>query len=86
VWSRATRPRLLNLILVLLLSRPESGATRVSVALTHAGASPTATQTTRPHFANTSDAGASCRVVETTLLGSPPVAWLIWNLVMFLED
>src|SRR5271154_1401281 len=42
MWSRATRPRLLNLILVLLLSQPES------VVITSGGESPATTQTTHP--------------------------------------
>jgi hypothetical protein len=49
----------------------------------HRGRVPTTTQSN--YFANTIDDGDNWRVVTMTLLGSPPVAWLIWNLVMFLE-
>ncbi len=70
--------------LVMLLS--QSDATRASVALAGAGESPAATQAAPTHFANTMADGARLLVAETVLLGSPPVDWLIWNLVMFLED
>jgi len=42
--------------------------------------------TSTTHFANTIACGARFVVAEIVLLGSPPVSWLIWNLVMFLED
>ena len=80
MWRGRPRPRLLKLILALLLAHPEGGATRASVALTHAGESPAATQTTQStptHFANTRAAGARFVVAAIVLLGSPPVAWLI---------
>ncbi len=43
-------------------------------------------QTNHTYFANTTTAGARFVVAAIVLLGSPPVAWLIWNLVMFFED
>ena len=38
------------------------------------------------HFANTMVCGARFVVAVIVLLGSPPVSWLITNLVMFFED
>lgn len=42
--------------------------------------------TNTDHFPNTRTAGAKLLVTVIVLLGSPPVSWLIWNLVMFVED
>jgi hypothetical protein len=89
--SQATRPQLLNLILVCFYFLPESNANRASGALISRAIRPRPHRTTQTthhttHFANTRACGARFVVAAIVLLGSPPVPWLIWNLVMFFED
>jgi hypothetical protein len=86
VWSRATRLRLLNLIVVVILSGSLLPMSRSSLRHPPAGESPAATHTqTHPYFANAIDAGAELMVAATVLPGSPPPSGLIVNLVMFFD-
>jgi hypothetical protein len=86
VWRGRRRPRLLNLVLI--LSHPKKDAARAFVALPTRASAPAphcTCATLHLHFANTMACGARFVVAVMVLLGSPPVSWLITNLVMFLE-